>query len=79
MKANLWADAASDDQSVIMTSAAATTAVALQRKSAWADVGRGLDIQANQWMTLFADSDVSFGIDQSYKAFAGKVGVRLAF
>jgi outer membrane autotransporter protein len=79
MKANLWADAASDDQSVIMTSAAATTAVALQRKSACADVGMGLDIQANQWMTLFADSDVSFGIDQSYKAFAGKVGVRLAF
>lgn len=79
LKANIWADVLADDQSVVLTSSAGTTAVDLSRKAMWADLGMGFDIQANSWMTLYADGDVSVGLDGSYQAFAGKTGIRLAF
>ncbi|MFO1034966.1 MAG: autotransporter domain-containing protein [Hyphomicrobiales bacterium] len=79
LKTDLWGDAHAKDQSVAMTGGAGSTSMALARKQVWADVGLGFDLQASADVTLFADGDMSVGLDRSFQSFAGKAGVRLGF
>lgn len=79
LKANLWTDFKSDDQSVTMTSMGSSSTTALDGKKTWVDFGIGFDVQASSNIAFFVDGDMAVGLSGDYQAFNGKAGMKVDF
>lgn len=79
LKANLWTDFKSDDQSVTMASMGSSSTTALDGKKTWVDFGIGFDVQASSNIAFFVDGDMAVGLSGDYQAFNGKAGMKVDF
>lgn len=79
LKANLWTDFKSDDQSVTMASLGSSSTTALDGKKTWVDFGIGFDVQASSNIAFFVDGDMAVGLSGDYQAFNGKAGMKVDF
>lgn len=72
-KANLWHRLSGGG----VTAFATASPVNVDPRKTWADVGLGLGYKLNKDITLFADSDVEFGLDKQATSYTGKLGFRI--